>query len=157
MIAITCSTSSHTFFGRDDSRQNSHNQRTNLPLHLPPLSALIWFKNLQKPFKGRWCRKEKNCLHFFMNKSFSQKASLIDLLVWWQNGSGENFLIQHLIATLTLETHHPVRCCTDTCPAAEVFLICSVKRAAGSTWPALFFHLPCWGRQSQSKRRFAQL
>lgn len=27
-----------------------------------------------------------------MNKSFFQKASLIDLLVWWQNGSGENFL-----------------------------------------------------------------
>lgn len=43
------------------------------------------------------------------------------------------------------ESLYPVRCSSDSGPATELFLICSVKWIVGSTWPASSFHLPHWG------------
>lgn len=43
------------------------------------------------------------------------------------------------------ESLYPVRCSSKSCPATELFLICSVKWIVGSTWPASSFHLPHWG------------
>lgn len=57
-------------------------------------------------------------------------------------------------ATLSPETRHPVRCIRDICPAADAFLICSVKRVSGSSWPVLSFHLSAGGRLLQSQHRF---
>lgn len=51
---------------------------------------------------------------------------------------------------LTPETQHPVRCIGDICPAADAFLICSVRQVFGSSWPVLSFHLPAGGRLLQS-------
>lgn len=57
-------------------------------------------------------------------------------------------------AKLSPETQHPVRCIRDICPAADAFLICSVKRVSGSSWPVLSFHLAAGGRLLQSGHRF---
>lgn len=89
-------------------------------------------KTSKSPSRVDDAEKKKLSAFFHEQKLLSegQPDRSTSLMAKWFR---RELFIQHLIATLTLETLYPVRCCTDTCPAAEVFLICSVKRAAGST------------------------